>query len=92
MALLESRLAREPGSSALAPPDVYAGYSQPLADQAAARSPLPFHAETVHELLLALESAGLEEYSDKSRLLAAFAAMQNYQIERAIENKRPRYQ
>ena len=39
--------------------------------------------ETVHELLLALESAGLEEYPDKGRLLAAFAAMQRYQIERA---------
>lgn len=48
--------------------------------------------ETVHELLLALESAGLEDYPDKTRLLAAFAAMQKYQIERACANGEPRYQ
>lgn len=47
--------------------------------------------ETVHELLMALEKAGLEDYPDKERLLAAFAAMQRYQIERAEENGRPRY-
>lgn len=36
--------------------------------------------EAVHELLLALEAAGLDEYPDKQRLLGAFHAMQNYQI------------
>ncbi|MDA8425328.1 MAG: DTW domain-containing protein [Treponema sp.] len=39
--------------------------------------------EAAHELLLALEAAGVDEYPDKSRLLDAFAAMQAYQIERA---------
>jgi DTW domain-containing protein len=47
--------------------------------------------ETIHELLCALESAGLETYSEKERLLDAFAAMQNYQVARALENGRPRY-
>ena len=40
--------------------------------------------ETVHELLCALESAGLEDYPDKDRLLEVFARMQEYQIERAV--------
>jgi len=47
--------------------------------------------ETVHELLCALESAGLEDYPDKERLLDVFARMQEYQIERAIEGGKPRH-
>lgn len=47
--------------------------------------------ETVHELLCALETAGLEVYPDKTRLLTAFAAMQKYQIDRAVEHEKPRY-
>jgi DTW domain-containing protein len=47
--------------------------------------------ETVHELLCALEAAGLEDYPDKARLLAAFAKMQEYQIERAAADGKPRY-
>jgi len=47
--------------------------------------------EAIHELLLALESAGLDSYPDKGRLLAAFAAMQDYQIERAQAAGRARY-
>ena len=39
--------------------------------------------EAIHELLCALEGAGLKSYPDKRRLLAAFAAMQAYQIRRA---------
>ena len=37
--------------------------------------------EAIHELLLALDAAGLDAYHDQHRLLAAFAAMQDYQIE-----------
>jgi DTW domain-containing protein YfiP len=40
--------------------------------------------EAVHELLLALETAGLDSYPDKVRLLDVFAEMQSYQIERAV--------
>jgi DTW domain-containing protein YfiP len=47
--------------------------------------------ETVHELLCALEAAGLEDYPDKERLLSAFAKMQEYQIERAAADGNPRY-
>ena len=47
--------------------------------------------ETVHELLCALETAGCEDYPDKTRLLAAFANMQEYQIERAAASGQPRY-
>jgi DTW domain-containing protein len=36
--------------------------------------------EATHELLLALEAAGLDEYTDKARLLAAFDAMQDFQV------------
>jgi DTW domain-containing protein len=39
--------------------------------------------EAIHELLCALESAGLESYPDKGRLLEVFASMQDYQVERA---------
>lgn len=35
--------------------------------------------ESVHELLLALEEAGLDAYPDKTRLLDVFARMQAYQ-------------
>jgi len=47
--------------------------------------------EAIHELLSALEAAGLESYPDKRRLLAAFAAMQEYQVERTAADRRPRY-
>lgn len=36
--------------------------------------------EAVHELLLALEQGGLDLYPDKNRLLAAFHAMQDFQL------------
>ncbi|MBE3063541.1 MAG: DTW domain-containing protein [Spirochaetes bacterium] len=36
--------------------------------------------EAAHELLLALEAAGLDVYPDKNRLLDAFDAMQDFQI------------
>jgi len=47
------------------------------------RQPAPWCLSTLeatHELLLALEAAGLDEYPDKQRLLAAFDAMQDYQV------------
>jgi DTW domain-containing protein YfiP len=47
------------------------------------RQPAPWCLSTIeatHELLLALEDAGLDEYPDKKRLLDAFDAMQEYQI------------
>jgi DTW domain-containing protein YfiP len=47
--------------------------------------------EAIHELLVALEAAGLEVYSDRHRLLDAFAAMQDYQIERAEAAGRVRF-
>jgi len=47
--------------------------------------------ETVHELLCTLESAGLEDYPDKRRLLDAFSRMQEYQIERASVGGKPRH-
>jgi Uncharacterized conserved protein len=47
--------------------------------------------EAIHELLLALEAAGLDSYPDKRRLLGAFAAMQDYQIERSQKARRPRH-
>lgn len=47
--------------------------------------------ETVHELLLALERTGVDSYPDKDRLLAAFMAMQDYQIHRATSAPRPRH-
>jgi DTW domain-containing protein len=46
--------------------------------------------EAIHELLLALEAAGLDSYPDKQRLLAVFAAMQTYQIDRAAAGYNPR--
>jgi len=47
--------------------------------------------EATHELLLALEAAGLDAYPDKTRLLETFARMQNYQIERAAKDGKPRF-
>jgi DTW domain-containing protein len=47
--------------------------------------------EAIHELLLALEAAGLDRYPDKARLLRVFADMQAYQIERAMNSGKPRY-
>jgi DTW domain-containing protein len=47
--------------------------------------------EAIHELLTALEAAGLDAYPDKRRLLDAFAAMQDYQIEKAAAAGRARY-
>jgi DTW domain-containing protein YfiP len=47
--------------------------------------------EAIHELLCALETAGLDSYPDKHRLLDAFAAMQDYQIERAAAARNPRH-
>jgi DTW domain-containing protein YfiP len=41
--------------------------------------------EAAHELLLALETGGLDVYPDKARLLDAFDAMQDFQI-RQIES------
>lgn len=46
--------------------------------------------EAIHELLCALEAAGLDSYPDKGRLLGVFAAMQEYQIERAQAARAPR--
>jgi DTW domain-containing protein len=46
--------------------------------------------EAIHELLLALAAAGLDTYPDKERLLAVFAAMQTYQIDRAAAGYNPR--
>jgi DTW domain-containing protein YfiP len=43
--------------------------------------------EAVHELLVALEAAGLDEYPDKGRLLAAFDAMQDYQVRRTAARR-----
>ena len=47
------------------------------------RQPAPWCLSTIeacHELLLALEAAGLDEYPDKERLLASFDAMQDFQV------------
>lgn len=43
--------------------------------------------EAVHELLLSLEAAGLDEYPDHGRLLAAFDAMQDYQVRQAAARR-----
>ncbi|TFG81199.1 MAG: DTW domain-containing protein [Spirochaetales bacterium] len=47
--------------------------------------------EAIHELLMALESAGLDSYQDKERLLAVFTAMQDYQVMRATRTPNPRH-
>lgn len=36
--------------------------------------------EAVHELLMALESSGMDAYPDKDRLLSAFHEMQSFQV------------
>lgn len=46
--------------------------------------------EATHQLLLALEQAGLDSYPDKERLLSAFYRMRDYQIRRANETPNPR--
>ena len=38
--------------------------------------------EATHELLLALDAAGLDRYPDKTRLITAFHAMQDFQVEK----------
>lgn len=48
--------------------------------------------EATHELLLALEKAGLDSYPDKARLLSTFFAMRDYQIERIQTDHNPRHQ
>lgn len=47
--------------------------------------------EATHELLLALEAAGLDEYPDKRRLLASFDAMQDLQIRMSAQAGHPRF-
>jgi DTW domain-containing protein YfiP len=57
------------------------------------RQPAPWCLSTLeatHELLLALEAAGLETYADKGRLLEVFAKMQAYQVERKAAGPAPR--
>ena len=58
------------------------------------RQPHPWCLSTIeatHELLLALEEAGLDSYPDKTRLLATFEAMQKIQVERATREGNPRF-
>jgi DTW domain-containing protein YfiP len=47
--------------------------------------------EATHELLLALEDAGIDTYPDKERLLASFYAMRDYQIECLKNKPNPRW-
>lgn len=47
--------------------------------------------EATHELLLALERSGLDEYPDKTQLLDVFGRMQDYQIKCAADPNRPGY-
>ncbi len=57
------------------------------------RQPAPICLSTIeatHELLLALEHSGLDSYPDKERLLAAFFAMRDYQLERIGVDRNPR--
>lgn len=44
--------------------------------------------EATHELLLALEKAGLESYPDKEQLLTLFKTMQDYQIACSLDPSR----
>jgi DTW domain-containing protein len=46
--------------------------------------------EAVHELLMALEAAGLDSYPDKERLLDVFNAMQDHQISQMTAKARVR--
>jgi DTW domain-containing protein YfiP len=41
--------------------------------------------EAIHELLLSLEEAGLEDYPDKEQLLGLFARLQEYQVGSAAD-------
>ena len=55
------------------------------------RQPAPWCLSTIeatHELLLALEAGGLDSYPDKCRLLAAFHAMQDFQVEQIRNSPR----
>jgi DTW domain-containing protein YfiP len=47
--------------------------------------------EAIHELLLVLETAGLDCYPDKTRLLDVFMAMQEYQVRRETAGRNPRH-
>ena len=47
--------------------------------------------ESVHELLVALERAGLDRYSDPTQLLDLFQRMQEFQIRCASDPARPGY-
>jgi len=47
--------------------------------------------EATHELLLALESSGLDRYEDREQLLTIFARMQEYQIRCAADPNRKGY-
>lgn len=47
--------------------------------------------EAVHELLLVLESTGLDAYPDRSQLLSLFDRMQAFQIRCATDPNRSRY-
>jgi len=47
--------------------------------------------EATHELLLALERAGLDRYSQPEQLLGLFKRMQDYQISCATDPARPGY-
>ncbi len=58
------------------------------------RQPAPWCLSTIeatHELLLALEAAGLDDYPDKTRLLDVFAAMQEPQLRLSAAAGRPRF-
>jgi DTW domain-containing protein YfiP len=46
--------------------------------------------EAAHELMLALERAGLDRYERPGQMLAAFKAMQDFQIKCAAANRAPR--
>ena len=55
------------------------------------RQPAPWCLSTIeaaHELLLALEAGGLDIYPDKTRLLDAFNAMQDFQLQQTANAPR----
>jgi hypothetical protein len=47
--------------------------------------------EATHELLLALERAGLDRYPDRNQLLDVFHRMQDFQLRCAADTTRPGY-
>jgi DTW domain-containing protein YfiP len=47
--------------------------------------------EAVHELLLVLQRAGLDDYPDPEQLLALFQRMQEFQMKCAADPSRPGY-